>query len=58
VKLAADVTQAIVAVAITVAVLRVVIGFFGPVKHQRDVVGSSAAIAAKRGGTKAEPMQA
>jgi NADH-quinone oxidoreductase subunit H len=57
-KVAADITQAIVAVAITVAVLRVVVGFFGPVKHQRDVVGSSAAIAAKRGGTKAEPMQA
>jgi NADH-quinone oxidoreductase subunit H len=57
-KLAADITQAIVAVAITVAVLRIVVGFFGPVKHQRDVVGSSAQIAAKRGGTKAEPMQA
>ncbi len=57
-KLAADVTQALVAVTITVAVLRVLVGFFGPVKHQRDVIGSSAQIAAKRGGTKAEPMQA
>jgi len=57
-KLAADMTQALIAVAITVAAVRVLVGFFGPVKHQRDVVGSSAQIAAERGGTKAEPMQA
>jgi NADH-quinone oxidoreductase subunit H len=57
-KLAADITQALVAVAITVGAVRLLVGFFGPVRHQRDVVGSSAQIAAKRGGTKAEPMQA
>jgi NADH-quinone oxidoreductase subunit H len=57
-KVAADVTQAIVAVAITYLVVRAVIGFFGPVRHERTLVGSSAEVAARRGGTKAEPMQA
>ncbi len=57
-RVAADVTQAIVAVAMTYLVMRAVIGFFSPVRHQRDVVGSSAETAAERGGTKAEPMQA
>jgi NADH-quinone oxidoreductase subunit H len=57
-KLAADVTQAIVAVSLTYLVVRAVIGLITPVRHQRDVVGSSATIAAERGGTKAEPMQA
>lgn len=57
-QLAADITQALLAVGITVGVVSLLVGFFGPVKHQRDVIGSSAQLAAKRGGTKAEPMQA
>jgi NADH-quinone oxidoreductase subunit H len=57
-KLAADLTQAIVAATVTFFFVRGVIGFFGPVRHSRDVVGSSAAYAAKRGGTKASAMQA
>jgi NADH-quinone oxidoreductase subunit H len=57
-KIAGDVTQAIVAVAMTYLAVRVVIGFFAPVEHQRDIVGSSAAFSEKRGGTKAAPMQA
>jgi NADH-quinone oxidoreductase subunit H len=57
-KIAADVTQALVAVTLTYLAIRGAIGLFTQVKHKRDVVGSSAAIAAERGGTKAEPMQA
>ena len=57
-QVAADVTQAIVAVLLTYLVVRGIIGLFGPVKHRRDVVGSSAAMAQERGGTKATPMQA
>ncbi len=57
-KLAGDVTQAVVAVSITLLVVSAIIGFFGPVRHQRTLVGSSAEAAAKHGGTKAEPMQA
>jgi NADH-quinone oxidoreductase subunit H len=57
-KFVGDVTQAIVAVALAYFGVRAVIGFFSPVKHQRDVIGSSATTAAERGGTKAEPMQA
>jgi NADH-quinone oxidoreductase subunit H len=57
-KVAADVTQAILAVGITVVVVRTIVAFFGPVKHDRTLLGSSAGEAAKRGGTKAEPMQA
>jgi NADH-quinone oxidoreductase subunit H len=57
-RLAGDVTQAIVAVALAYLGVRAVVGLVAPVRHQRDVVGSSAAVAAERGGTKAEPMQA
>jgi NADH-quinone oxidoreductase subunit H len=57
-RVAGDVTQAIVCVAITYAVGRVVIGFFAPIKHRRTPLGSSAETAAKQGGTKATPMQA
>ena len=56
--LAGDVTQAIVAIAGLYVLVRGVVGFFAPVRHQRDVVGSSADFAAKTGGTKAAPMQA
>ena len=57
-KLAGDVTQAVVAATLTYFVVRGVVGMFGPVKHERNVIGTSAAFSAKRGGTKAEPMQA
>jgi NADH-quinone oxidoreductase subunit H len=57
-KLAADITQGLVAVTLTFLVLRAVLGFFSPTRHERLVVGSSAAQAARAGGTKTEPMQA
>jgi len=57
-KVAADVTQAVVAAVMIYLLFRGVVGFFAPVKHQRDVIGTSAAVAAKHGGTKASPMQA
>jgi NADH-quinone oxidoreductase subunit H len=57
-KLAADLTQGLVAVTVLVLFVRGVIGFFGPVKHSRDLIGSSAAFASKRGGTKTSAMQA
>jgi NADH-quinone oxidoreductase subunit H len=57
-KAVADVTQAIVAAGLTVMLVRTVLFFFGPVKHTRTLLGSSAEQAASRGGTKAEPMQA
>jgi NADH-quinone oxidoreductase subunit H len=57
-KFAGDVSQAVVAVVLAYLGVRAVIGLAAPVKHQRDVVGSSATTAAERGGTKAEPMQA
>jgi NADH-quinone oxidoreductase subunit H len=57
-RLAADVTQAVVAVAITYLVVRGIIGLFAPVRHERTPIGSSAEVAAKHGGTKVEPMQA
>jgi NADH-quinone oxidoreductase subunit H len=57
-KVAGDVTQAFVAVAVLYFLVRGVAGFFAPVKHQRDLVGSSAAYSAKSGGTKSAAMQA
>jgi NADH-quinone oxidoreductase subunit H len=57
-KVAGDATQAIVVVTITYFVVRALLGFFSPVTHQRTLLGSSAGVAAKRGGTKTEPMQA
>ena len=56
-KTAGDVTQAVVVVAIGYVVLRLVTGFGGPVKHLRTLLGSSAEMAEKRGGTKTEAMQ-
>jgi NADH-quinone oxidoreductase subunit H len=56
--LVGDVTQAIVAVALGYLMVRGVLGFFAPIKHQRDVVGSSADYSMKEGGTKSAPMQA
>jgi NADH-quinone oxidoreductase subunit H len=58
-KIAADVTQAIVAVLITFAVLRIIFGMFTPIRHVRDIVGTSAeAQENEEGGTKSIPMQA
>ncbi|HEY8091580.1 MAG TPA: complex I subunit 1 family protein, partial [Polyangiaceae bacterium] len=57
-KIAGDVTQAVVAATVTFLLLRGVIGFFGPVKHDRDIAGTSARYSAKGGGTKSSPMQA
>jgi NADH-quinone oxidoreductase subunit H len=56
-KTAGDVTQAVVVVAIGYVVLRLIMGFGGPVKHLRTLLGSSAEMAQKRGGTKTEAMQ-
>jgi NADH-quinone oxidoreductase subunit H len=57
-RVAADVSQAAVAVAIAYALVRGVAGFFAPVRHHRDVIGTSAVRSASGGGTKAEAMQA
>ena len=57
-KVAADLSQAIVAVGTAVIVLRLLVGFFGKSKHERTLLGSSADETVKRGGTKSEAMQA
>ncbi len=57
-RIAADVTQAVVAMAMTYLIGRGVVGMFGTVTHERNIIGTSAGIAARRGGTKTEPMQA
>ncbi len=57
-KLLADITQGILAVGIALTVVRIVMIFLAPVKHDRTMLGSSAHQAARRGGTKAAPMQA
>jgi hypothetical protein len=57
-KLAEDVSQAVVAALMTYVIFRLVRGLIAPVTHERTLLGSSAAVAAKRGGTKATPMQA
>ncbi len=57
-KIAADVTQALVALTITYFVLRGIIGFIRPSKHTPWVVGSSANQAELAGGSKESPMQA
>jgi NADH-quinone oxidoreductase subunit H len=57
-KIAGDLTQALVAILIPYLGTRALILLFGPIKHERTLLGSSAGFAAKRGGTKTEPMQA
>jgi NADH-quinone oxidoreductase subunit H len=57
-QVAGDVSQALVAVVGAYLFGRLVAGLLAPVKHERTLLGSSAAEAAKRGGTKATPMQA
>jgi NADH-quinone oxidoreductase subunit H len=57
-RVAGDVTQAIVAVALTFVLIRAIAGLFTPVKHDRSVLGTSAVAAEKHGGTETTPMQA
>jgi NADH-quinone oxidoreductase subunit H len=57
-KVAADVTQALVAMAVTYLLVRAVVGFVAPSKHKKTLVGSSASQAEALGGTKSSPMQA
>jgi NADH-quinone oxidoreductase subunit H len=55
---AADITMAVVAFIMIALPLQAIIGMFRAVRHNRTIVGSSAELAAARGGTKATPMQA
>jgi NADH-quinone oxidoreductase subunit H len=57
-QVAADVSQAVVAALITYLAVRVVIGAFAPLSHPSSLIGTSAARAARGGGTKTAPMQA
>ncbi len=57
-KTVGDVTQAIIAVGLALIVVRGVFAFLGPVTHDKTLLGTSAGRAARRGGTKTEPMQA
>jgi NADH-quinone oxidoreductase subunit H len=57
-QLLADLSQAVVAVVITWAVLQLVLGMLKPKLRARWIVGSSATIADAAGGTKSTPMQA
>jgi NADH-quinone oxidoreductase subunit H len=56
-RVLADASQLVLAIAITYFVARGVVGLLIPVHHERTLLGSSASQALKRGGTKAEPMQ-
>jgi NADH-quinone oxidoreductase subunit H len=57
-RTAADVAGVVVWAAIGYLVLRLAAGLFGPIVHKQTLLGSSADQARRRGGTKAEPMQA
>ena len=57
-KVAGDVSQAVVAVALALALLGGISGFISPTKKRRWIVGSAAERADAAGGTKATPMQA
>ncbi len=58
-KLAADVSQGVVAVVLTFALARMIFGYFTPIRHTRDIIGTSAeAQENEEGGTKTIPMQA
>jgi NADH-quinone oxidoreductase subunit H len=56
-RTAGDVTQAVVALTATYILFRGASGLFGVVRHERTLLGSSAASAAKVGGTKTTAMQ-
>ncbi len=55
---AADVSQALVALTITLLVAWGIVGFLGAKKRTEWIVGSAAKLAAAHGGTKETPMQA
>ncbi len=57
-RTAEDVTQAIVAFVVAYLLVRLVVGLMTTVKHERTLLGTSAEVAARRGGTKTSPMQA
>jgi NADH-quinone oxidoreductase subunit H len=56
--IAAQITQALVAIAITYGVVRLAIGFFTKRPRRPRIIGSAAKIAAKTGGVPTTPMQA
>jgi NADH-quinone oxidoreductase subunit H len=56
-KIVGDVTQAVVVVTLTYLAFRLITGIYAPSKHDRTLLGSSAAMAEKQGGTKTEAMQ-
>ena len=57
-RMAADITQAVILIGILYYVVRGIVGFVTPSKHARWIVGSSATQADDAGGTKASPMSA
>jgi NADH-quinone oxidoreductase subunit H len=57
-KVVGDITQAVVAFAITFGVVRVVVGMAGKREHRYSTAGTSAKLAEKLGGSKETPMQA
>jgi NADH-quinone oxidoreductase subunit H len=57
-KVAADVTQGIVALAVAAAMGWIFVGLLRSRSGHEDIVGTSAKFAAAAGGTKTEPMQA
>jgi NADH-quinone oxidoreductase subunit H len=57
-KVAADITQGLVALFLAALVAIALLGWFSPRRRVPWIVGSSAAFAAARGGTKYEAMQA
>ncbi|CAN5924582.1 hypothetical protein BH11MYX4_BH11MYX4_16380 [soil metagenome] len=57
-KVAGDITQGVVALAITGALVWIVVGILRPRVHKEQVVGSSAKFAAAAGGTKTAEMRA
>ena len=57
-KVLADVTQAVLVVTFTYLTVRLIVGGFAPLKHERTMLGTSAEAAEKHGGTKSSAMQA
>jgi NADH-quinone oxidoreductase subunit H len=57
-KIAADLSGVLVWAVIAFLFIRGTLGLFAPIVHRQTLLGSSAEQARKRGGTKAEPMQA
>jgi NADH-quinone oxidoreductase subunit H len=57
-KIAGDISQALVALALTALLVRAIVGFLTPRKQKPFVVGSSAKLAAAAGGAQSGPMQA